>query len=600
VKRSLAIALFLVSAAAYGTDFYASPTGASGNSGANCGAAIRPIDFLTNAARAVGGNRLFLCDGTYQGANFMISTGAYAGTAATCNWHTGTETGCIKVLAVNDGAVDIDGQGARRPFKLTTGANYWDIEGIDFHSSNVEVGQILGSHNILRRNMFWDAPDNQNVDTFLITGGSGVFFDPTNGVDNLIEDSGSFGYGRKSFEVFNSNGPTTLRRVWARPERSVNTGPKRGIQTAYHSRAMTIDNAIIRGGMSKMPASYVLQHNGANFTGGSCPGGVIGAGNICTYPGTVLLNGAEGWVGEDAYILAQDTSNNNSNSVIQGVLGLVDAAPYDTQSTSGSSAAAQGFFGMKQFGGNTGKDWFVYIAPGITDRITAAQPICFKLSASATCTSPTCSPAVTPLPSTLTNATCIAGGSTTPGDSVSSAWTVTNKLSGTSLSALGTGSLYTGASGGTAGAALRYRYVDGVLTGTPLWPWPMSARIKAATTKASTDGHGHAIEDIDTLRQSIFGLSPDETTPTPTSTSTPTSTPTPSRTPTRTWTPGGPTATPAPALPTPGCTAWYLCGDGWLHIRTDCGAASMNIFACGATATPTRTPTRTPTPSPTP
>jgi len=45
-----------------------------------------------------------------------------------------------------------------------------------------------------------------------------------------------------------------------------------------------------------------------------------------------------------------------------------------------------------------------------------------------------------------------------------------------------TGDLSTlGESGGQIGAAVLYEYVDGVLTTTPLWPWPMEARIRAET-----------------------------------------------------------------------------------------------------------------------
>jgi hypothetical protein len=52
-----------------------------------------------------------------------------------------------------------------------------------------------------------------------------------------------------------------------------------------------------------------------------------------------------------------------------------------------------------------------------------------------------------------------------------------------------------------AGAAIRYRYVDGSLTGTELWPWPMTARIKAALNLSGYDTD----YDIDSTIQGIFG-----------------------------------------------------------------------------------------------
>ncbi|MFH0863736.1 MAG: hypothetical protein V1858_01415, partial [Candidatus Gottesmanbacteria bacterium] len=38
-----------------------------------------------------------------------------------------------------------------------------------------------------------------------------------------------------------------------------------------------------------------------------------------------------------------------------------------------------------------------------------------------------------------------------------------------------------GENGGDIGAEVLYRYVDGVLTGDKLWPWPMEERIKNET-----------------------------------------------------------------------------------------------------------------------
>jgi hypothetical protein len=66
---------------------------------------------------------------------------------------------------------------------------------------------------------------------------------------------------------------------------------------------------------------------------------------------------------------------------------------------------------------------------------------------------------------------------------------------------------------------LRYRYLNGTLKNggdgflpAPLWPWPMGARIKAATTQASAAAPslGIKIEDLDAWRIGMFGKSPDE------------------------------------------------------------------------------------------
>jgi hypothetical protein len=114
-------------------------------------------------------------------------------------------------------------------------------------------------------------------------------------------------------------------------------------------------------------------------------------------------------------------------------------------------------------------------------------------------------------------------------------WTVTNFKEAVSPAALYRApgeSLYNT----TQGAQIRYRYVNGQLTNQELWPWPMSQRIKDATTQASRDGHGHQIENIDAYIQDTFGTFPS------TAARTPTSTPAPANTPAQT---PPPTSTPA-------------------------------------------------------
>jgi hypothetical protein len=56
---------------------------------------------------------------------------------------------------------------------------------------------------------------------------------------------------------------------------------------------------------------------------------------------------------------------------------------------------------------------------------------------------------------------------------------------------------------GNGGASVCYRTVDGFLTQQPLWPWPMNARILAAT-RASGWGEADVTADIET----IFGKIP--------------------------------------------------------------------------------------------
>jgi hypothetical protein len=87
---------------------------------------------------------------------------------------------------------------------------------------------------------------------------------------------------------------------------------------------------------------------------------------------------------------------------------------------------------------------------------------------------------------TVTRVTTITGnlpagsGFTGTGSRQHADWTVTGHSTGTSLAAVQT----PWQNMSTTGARLCYRTVDGVTGTTPLWPWPMNDRIKAATSAA--------------------------------------------------------------------------------------------------------------------
>ncbi len=55
------------------------------------------------------------------------------------------------------------------------------------------------------------------------------------------------------------------------------------------------------------------------------------------------------------------------------------------------------------------------------------------------------------------------------------------------------------------GASICYRYVDGVLTNEPLWPWPMQGRIEAATDRSLWD-----TADVNAEIEAVFGPVPEE------------------------------------------------------------------------------------------
>lgn len=443
-------------------------------------------------------------DGKYTGASSVIQPGVgIAGVAGKP----------IIIRAVNDGGVWISGSGVRTPCLLdgpTNGNNYFTVIGLNFSDAKdtggtgqgTSVVYISGHHNTFQRCVGWDGVVNHNNHVWSIDGGTA--FEPVFGCNNLVEDCAGFGSGRKMIENFDNNGPNVIRRFYGRWEDNICTGPKRTIQDSYHSANLTVDNFISRV-REGLPASYLLQNDGVAASyplNTSCTQGSPDdpLATNCTYPGLSavndsLINEATGWCGENEYNAIADGTHVDCNNVLSGFLIL--------QLSGEPIAMLKGTRGMwehKSFGNTTIKDSFVYVAPGVVDayRGDTGSFRGYVLSASANDGA-----GHTAAQCFLTNATSIAPNA--PSDSINAKWTVSNKITSTTLAGAGLSvapaaeSLYTG----SLGAKLRYRYNNGVLSGVPLWPWPMAARIAAAQTLA-----GRVSENIDTVVQATFGTFP--------------------------------------------------------------------------------------------
>lgn len=480
---------------------------AGGGSGFSSVSPFKISDFM--ALPPSPGDTLRLLADTYQGANSMIVTPLVSG----------VNGAPITITADVDGTVDIDGQSARDPMVVQRGCDYWSFAGFNCHSSsqsNSAVIRIRGNNGVYQRILAWDAPIGYNAHHWDMSGIA--LFDTGGPKNNLIEDCGGFGRGRKSFSYFQTAGPNTIRRYWGRWEWSENTGPKEILPVVYHSGGLTVDNAICEWDRSAlMASSYVNLNNGSPFLTGSCAGGANSdgstpytAGGQCWYfktgtgtPSTSFINEADGMVADNsAAFVAGD--QHDCNNVLCGILMYVRTTDiFDCYANNNQQAA----FGMTQYGNVTARDIFVYQQTGVVDTQSGRLPRGYNLTSPAAAGN-----------SAGYGLTSICGGNAS--DSITNRWTITDArggsssggvskiVQGTGLSALGSGSLYDGASGANLGARLRYRYQDGVLTGTDLWPWPMSARILAATTQASTDGHGHKIANINSYIQAEFGAFP--------------------------------------------------------------------------------------------
>lgn len=398
------------------------------------------------------GATLCLLDGTYTGGQNML---------APPNGFGGTSSGRITVRALHDGGVYIDGQYANHPLYLVN--NSWlQIEGVNAANSAHEAIALYSSNNnILRRVCGWNANppppvgSGNNLHTMIVASSS----------DNLLEDMCLFGYGRNTYNDY--AGPThrnTMRRMWMRWDGwapgNGGTNPGPALQSAYGTDQDSLyENLILVWGATKYTwsGSSGANHAGMIFRDGPPPGspGYRTNGLIIYGYDNAPLPVADG------FFLSRWVPH-----TFQDV--FVDGRSQPQAYTAGINCDVQ--VGDGYDGGHCDQSR--------VDRVTALRAP---------------SQSAVSLPSA-------------PGH--------TNINDCTSLSDCP--NFYTGSGDRGQGARACGRYQDGTLTSTPLWPWPMDDRIKAALAwdgappLAGSAGPGYAAQTVTSEIVSRYGPLPSD------------------------------------------------------------------------------------------
>ncbi len=225
--KKLLLLWLLMAPSAWASTYYASQTG----SGSTCSLALPCTVAGAIALPLVAGDTLYLLDGVYTGANSMIAV----------NGLIGTSGAKITIQAQNDGAVRINGEGARTPISLRN-TKYVVVQGVNAHSSgdgSVVLIQwdeptIDDGYNEIKRVVAWNAGDANNHHVF----------DIYDSHHNLWEDCGGFGTGRKIFGAYGAN-YTTGRRLWGRWNNYDDNQPKQGIDICYETYYSLYENCIM-------------------------------------------------------------------------------------------------------------------------------------------------------------------------------------------------------------------------------------------------------------------------------------------------------------------------------------------------------------------
>ncbi len=447
--------------------YYVNPTTLGTGDGLSAANACQ-VSAVWAKISGIVGPYVNMLDGTYTGANSMIAPPAFL---------NGISGQPILIRAVNEGNVLIDGQGVRQPINLLNNS-YWILQGM-----NCTVGQTnLGISNssciditngtqvIVRRVCAWDVPINFNNRVISASGTASYI---------TFEDCAGWGTGRKIFEASQGPDHITFRRCWARWEGSINLGPKLVFEGIYNSTNQLNENCLGTWSAALIPSTYDLQNNGVvigpTYTSYTVEGSPTDFGHSNAYVDGTHLSPVKQY-GNIMYLNAAPT-NPNPPAYFYLVNGTDDITFKDTCAYSGA-------------GLGVGRRGYLLCDIGTCPIVPPAV---------------TCSGNCGTSNSSALAATNITGFGNAVADVFAPSWHRTNYLQGASPAAVysGTGpdgihveSLYNT----SRGAQIRYRYVDGVLTSTALWPWPMSARILAATTSS-----GHAPADIDTEVQAMFG-----------------------------------------------------------------------------------------------
>jgi hypothetical protein len=414
--------------------YYASPNG--GGNGLTLASPFKVQNFW---AVAGAGKTLCLLDGTYQGDASMISPPP---------GKSGISGSPITVRALNDGAVLIDGQFQRRPVTFV-GNSWWVLEGFNAKQGTSAVIYVVNgsNNNIFRRIVAWDAYIHYNSAVFSVD----------NSDSNLVEDVGVFGTAGRTYQAAfgqPAGAPRNIgRRVWARYEGAISQVFAEAITLNYGNfQGATCENCLATYTVESLPENYSLtDQSGRQQTPGN---------NNCLY--------------QRAYGGACPQRNTNYRLLFLDQGGILDAGD-------GYGPDAARFFGSLGYitsvpgSGNVppgvvsvsdqlfaGSHIFAYVDPNFSQRNSIHGFHKQNPAAAGTISHIT---SVTTLPDS------IAGGNLT----------VTDHRTATTFAGLTAAqSPWTG----TTGAQLCYRWINERVTTTPLWPWPMNDRIKAATESA--------------------------------------------------------------------------------------------------------------------
>lgn len=329
----------------------------------------------------------------------------------------------ITIKALHDGQATIQGDGTYQTVQIGDTwpgpiGDWYVLDGIVARGGYEQTIKIRGANVFLHRVSAYDASVDANSSVIAVLNTSNV----------LLEDVIAAGTGRKQVLIFMSD-EVHVRRVFARWERwdgrgFCNAGWPAGTGVnPYNSSNIRLENVLATGPLADRLIGITANADGVYSPGIEVLGSIaVGAGmdadgTVHTYP----------YPEGNPCSYARDYQFYPGNRTGIGVYAQGDVPGIVFRDVLAANSAQTGFFNVIPYG--------IGAHDGILDHATLVN---------------NCKAGCGPYE---TNADAFKG------------FTVTNSQ----VPGYQTGE----------GARLNYRYVDGVLTGVPLWPWPMESRGQA-------------------------------------------------------------------------------------------------------------------------
>jgi Bacterial Ig domain/Chondroitinase B len=405
------------------------------------------------------GDTLIFNDGTYKSLRLdtNIGTGIH-----------GTATAPITIKAANDGKAIFDANGTTEPI-FVNGSSYVTIEGFVARNSSDSVVYLFGNntgtlggddHITLRRITAYGAADGNNHVFNISFGATNV----------LVEDCAAWGRGRYKFIAYHAD-HVTFRRDWAYWEGYTSFSPApRAPFAVYGARNVTLENVI---GTNAIPTQ--VDNNYYTSVWVTTDDTTNWPSDNTTILGSMFYNNCEGfWENSSAGIntlLKDDYFEipSNASCPLYSTRPYGDGMVWNYNPNSGTTTNATFItnkVGFNRFG-STG-------TPSIANSIFLSNGTAIVADAGHS---------YSDFYGNTSNGTTL----TSSDEQVNPGYDTTTYGRGAYLFIPQTSpSKGAGVNGADIGANILYDYVNGQLTTTPLWPWPMEGRIMAEKGKSVT------------------------------------------------------------------------------------------------------------------